>query len=111
MKGVKYDTGKPPIFRGVLGHFPRAIAAVAEVSALGAAKYDWEGWRSVPDGINRYSDALGRHFAAEGYEELDEELGCMHAKQVAWNALARLELMLIAKENICPTKKNKSETP
>lgn len=96
--GAKLDAGKSPIWQGALAYFPRAISAVARVSAIGARKYAWKGWESVPDGINRYSNALGRHFGAEGYEDIDADTGCLHAEQVAWNSLARLELILKEKE-------------
>lgn len=93
--GAKLDAGKAPIMQGVFQYFPRALAAVAGVSALGARKYTWGGWESVPDGINRYSDALGRHLLSEKIDgPVDPETDLMHAAQVAWNALARLELML-----------------
>jgi len=92
--GAKLDAGKAPVVRGALHYFPRALAAVAEVSAYGARKYTWRGWETVPDGVARYSDALGRHLLAEGYEERDGDTGLLHAAHAAWNALARLELML-----------------
>lgn len=93
--GSKLDAGKAPIMRGALGYFPRALEAVAQVSAFGAAKYTWGGWESVPDGVQRYSDALGRHLLAEASEgPTDAATGLSHAAQVAWNALARLELIL-----------------
>ncbi len=92
---IKYDAGKAPIFRGGLAYFPRAIAAVSEVSNFGASKYAWKGWENVPDGINRYSDAMVRHLAYEGKGEvLDPDSGLLHAAHCAWNSLARLELML-----------------
>src|ERR1700675_857616 len=62
--GSKLDAGKPAIWRGLLDYFPHACTAVADVSTKGAAKYAWKGWESVPDGINRYGDALGRHILA-----------------------------------------------
>lgn len=99
--GVKYDTEKSPVTRGVLQYFPRALEEVAKVSAAGAKKYAWNGWKTVPDGITRYSDALGRHLLAEGqsaYDDGPDGTGCLHAAQVAWNALARLELILRAAE-------------
>lgn len=95
---VKYDGGKAPIYRGAVSYFPRAIGAVAQISAFGASKYAWKGWESVPDGFNRYSDAMVRHLAYEGQGEvLDPNSGLLHAAHAAWNALARLELLL--KEN------------
>lgn len=101
--GSKLDAGKSPVFQGLLSYFPAACVAVANVSRLGAEKYAWKGWESVPDGFNRYSDALGRHLCAEGTDgPIDSTMkdsdgsiaGVYHASQVAWNALARLELLL-----------------
>jgi len=92
--GAKLDAGKPPLYRGMLDYFPLALSAVAQVSAVGAEKYDWKGWESVPDGVNRYSDALLRHLAKESFELYDVDTGQLHAAQVAWNALARLELLI-----------------
>lgn len=92
---IKYDGGKSPIFRGAIDYFPRAISEVAAVSAFGASKYAWKGWESVPDGYNRYSDAMVRHLTYEGQGEvLDSDSGLVHAAHTAWNALARLELLL-----------------
>lgn len=92
---TKYDAGKAPVFRGAVSYFPRALAAVATVSLFGATKYAWKGWESVPDGVNRYSDALVRHVMSEGKGEiLDADSGLLHAAHAAWNALARLELIL-----------------
>lgn len=97
---IKYDGGKSPIFRGCLSYFPRAMEAVAAVSAFGASKYAWKGWESVPDGYNRYSDALVRHLTYEGKGEvLDPDSGLLHAAHSAWNSLARLELLLKEREN------------
>lgn len=96
--GAKLDQGKAPLFRGLLDYFPRACLAVSEISAIGAAKYAWKGWESVPDGFLRYTDALARHLVAEAiegpYDAGPGGTGKLHASQVAWNALARLELFL-----------------
>lgn len=92
--GAKLDSGKAPVWRGALSYFPRAIVVVSSISDFGAKKYAWKGWESVPDGFNRYSDALARHLLAEGYEELDPDSGILHAGHAAWNALARLEFKL-----------------
>lgn len=103
---IKYDAGKAPVFRGVISYFPRAVAAVAEVSGFGANKYAWNGWEQVDDGINRYSDAMVRHIIAEGKGEvLDPDSGLLHAAHTAWGALARLELMLRQQE---PEKMNEN---
>ena len=90
----KDDRGKSPIFKGGLGYFPKAIAGVATVSGFGATKYAWNGWRHVDNGIDRYTDAMVRHLALEATGEvLDPESGLPHAWHVAWNALARAELL------------------
>lgn len=99
--GSKLDAGKSPVFRGAVGYFPRALRAVADVSAFGASKYQWKGWESVPDGINRYSDAMVRHLTSEGQGQVeDHDSGFLEAAHVAWNSLARLELMLREIENV-----------
>lgn len=101
----KLDTGKAPMVRGLLNYFPRALRAVAEVSAFGFDKYKvWGGWRGVQDGEARYSDALLRHFTYRaGGEVFDPEAAerghkIRHAAEVAWNALAVLDLELAAAE-------------
>ena len=92
--GAKLDAGKqrPAL---VLGAFSRALSAVADVGTYGATKYSPDGWLSVPDGINRYSDADMRHWLKQQAGEIvDPETGLLHAAHRAWNALAVLELML-----------------
>lgn len=92
---IKYDAGKSPVFRGLVDYFPRAIEAVAAVSAFGASKYAWKGWQDVRDGFGRYSDALVRHLTATAKGEVaDKDSGLIHEAHAAWNALARLELKL-----------------
>jgi hypothetical protein len=92
--GAKLDALKPrPAL--VLGGFSRALMAVTHVGTYGAIKYTPRGWESVPDGIERYSEAMMRHWLAEASgEQQDPESNFLHAAHVAWNALARLELML-----------------
>lgn len=101
--GAKLDAGKAPIFQGLLDYFPRAVQAVAALSAYGANKYSWKGWEHVADGVNRYSNAQQRHVVKESIEgpyDLDAmndpkfPAMILHKTQVAWNALAALELYL-----------------
>src|SRR6476620_11111470 len=89
---IKYDKGKPAIWRGVINYFPRALWGVAEISTFGAAKYAWAGWEGVEDGFARYKDAEMRHEldAAMG-EEQAQDSKLMHLKHKAWGALATLE--------------------
>lgn len=92
---IKYDGGKPCVWRGVVAYFPRALKAVAEISTFGAQKYAWAGWEKVDDGVERYSDAMARHFLYESMgEEVDPDSGLLHAAHAAWGAMARLELIL-----------------
>lgn len=92
--GSKLDAGKSPVYQGLFDYFPRACLAVADVSAAGAAKYAWKGWETVPDGVARYSNAIGRHILNESIEGPFDPDGFLHKAQVAWNALAALELFL-----------------
>jgi hypothetical protein len=92
---IKYDGGKPALWRGVMQYFPRAVQAVGDISTFGARKYAWNGWEGVEDGIARYSDAMVRHLAKEGAgETVDPDSGLLHAAHTAWGAMARLELIL-----------------
>lgn len=96
--GAKLDLGKPQVIRFVLAYFPDALEAVSRVSEFGAAKYVEGGWRTVPDGVTRYTEALGRHLIYEKKgEDLDQDSGLEHAAHLAWNALARLQLMIDAR--------------
>jgi len=97
--GRKDDRGKPEMFRGIFRQFPRALRAVAACSSHGAVRYGWENWKRVPEGFERYSDAMVRHLAAESEETpFDHDSGEHHASHVCWNSLARLELLLIEME-------------
>ena len=92
--GSKLDAGKVRVglmFEG----FSRALLEVAKVTTKGAAKYTPRGWETVPNGIERYTDAMDRHHLYElAGETKDPETGLFHAAHLAWNALARLELMI-----------------
>lgn len=105
--GAKLDLGKAPIFEGVLQYFPRALTAVASLSEWGSKRYSWEGWRDVPEAFRRYSNAMGRHILkekTEGLYDLDAAndpkypAQILHATQVAWNALARLDKLIEEQE-------------
>lgn len=99
--GAKLDAGKIAVWRGAFNYFPCAIEQVAAVSTFGARKYAWKGWETVPDGINRYSDAMARHLIEEGQGHVDDkDSGLLIAAHTAWNALARLELMLRKDKNV-----------
>lgn len=90
--GAKLDAGKPDM--SLMLSFGKAIRAVAEIATFGAKKYTRDGWLQVPDGVDRYTAADLRHLLAEGTETHDPDSNMLHAAHHAWNALARLELML-----------------
>jgi Domain of unknown function (DUF5664) len=73
---AKHDTDKPRY--DLLP--PVAIDLMAQVMTFGAKKYKPEGWRTVPDALQRYQAALLRHsFAMLRGEVLDAESGLPHA--------------------------------
>lgn len=94
MTGVKNDDDK--IMCGlVLSDFARALTEVCKVGTFGAKKYSAHGWLDVPDNLQRYDNAMLRHWLAEASgEDYDPESGLLHAAHTAWNALACLELLL-----------------
>lgn len=93
-EGAKLDHGKPRCSL-VLGAFANALLKVSEVGTFGAEKYSDNGWLSVENGQERYDDAKIRHWLYEkAGRELDQQSNLLHAAHEAWNALARLELML-----------------
>ena len=92
--GAKLDAGKNRLGL-VLGGFSLALQEVGKVGTFGAEKYTPNGWMSVPDGEARYTDALYRHLMSEAAgESVDDQTGLEHAAHAAWNALARLDLII-----------------
>lgn len=91
-KGIKLDSGKNRlslVFEG----FSNALWQVGEVGTFGANKYTDNGWQSVTNPEERYTNALLRHlFKYYNGEVIDEESGLKHLAHLAWNALAILEL-------------------
>jgi hypothetical protein len=95
--GAKLDAGKTRLWL-VFSGFARALEEVGKVGTFGAKKHCDDGWKSVPDGYARYSSAMLRHIMKEARgEAIDPDFGLLHAAHAAWNALARLEILL--KEN------------
>ena len=79
----------------VLSGFSGALTEVGRVGTYGAEKYTANGWITVPQGVERYTDAMLRHqFAEFSGEQYDRDTDLLHAAHLAWNALARLELVL-----------------
>lgn len=82
-----------PITTGVLDYFPAALAAVARVSFAGNEKHNpgqalhWARGKSTDQ-----ADAIARHLIERG--GIDPETGQRYSAQLAWRALALLQLEL-----------------
>ena len=98
VKDMKFDGGKL-LAHIIFEDFPDAIKEVVRVATFGAQKYARSSWKTVPNGLQRYTDAKARHFleSAAGVD-LDDESGLDHLAHEAWNALATLQLKLEAKK-------------
>jgi hypothetical protein len=98
--GAKLDHGKVDVYRHFIAMFPDAMECIARVSEYGENKYSYMGWAKVSEGQRRYTAALNRHLLDEARGEvydIDPEKGSdlPHAAQAAWNAMARLQLMIV----------------
>lgn len=95
---------KDPVWAGVLARFPLALREVAKVSAWGTKKHevpiDDMSFLTIPDAYRVYSDACGRHLLDEAVEGPVNAAdgGLLHPAQLAWDALARLEVYLRGQE-------------
>ena len=89
------DRKAVPIYSGVLRYFPRALAAIAELSRIGNEQHNpgqslhWDRAKSTD-----HLDCLVRHLLEAGTEDTDKVL---HDTKVAWRALANLETELEAR--------------
>lgn len=92
--GAKLDAGKP--FAGLIMDFGPALKAVVAVGTFGARKYSRGGWKSVPDAIQRYTDAKFRHELDLACGEThDPESGYPHDWHVLWNQMAIVTLKTV----------------
>jgi hypothetical protein len=86
-----------PLARGVLDYFPRALAAVAELSRIGNEQHNpgqpmhWDKTKSTD-----HADCMLRHLIERGIVDTD---GVLHSTKVAWRALAALEIELEGKKD------------
>jgi len=86
-----------PIASGFTDYFPDAMAAVAELSWLGNEKHNpgkplhWSKEKS-----NDHADCLMRHFLQRGTWDTVEGRAVLHATEMAWRAMAILQLELEA---------------
>lgn len=73
----------------------RELEEIAKVYTAGARKYGANRWQDLPDGYERYKGAMLRHLCElEKGNDVDADTGCLHAAQVAWNAIAMLHFKL-----------------
>jgi len=85
-----------PMYRGLLKYFPKACAAVAELSRIGNEQHNpgqemhWARGKSTDHG-----DCIVRHQTEAGTIDTD---GVRHSTKVAWRALAQLEVEIEAAE-------------
>ena len=69
------------------------IEDIVKVYTEGAKKYSDNSWQNLDNGYQRYKAALLRHLLEyEKGNKIDEDTGCQHLAQVAWNAIALLWL-------------------
>lgn len=81
-----------PVTGGVLDYFPLAISEVAHVSFIGNLKHNpGEPLHWARDKSTDHADAIGRHLLDRGKMSAD---GLRHSAQLAWRALAMLQIEL-----------------
>lgn len=83
----------------VMTGFPKALLAMGECMTWALSKgYNVDDWHNVPDPVRAYTGAMMRHLLKEmGGETHDDESKLLHAVHTAWNAMARLEMILRGK--------------
>lgn len=83
----------------VMTGFPKALLAMGECMTWALSKgYNVDDWHNVPDPVRAYTGAMMRHLLKEmGGETHDDESKLLHAVHTAWNAMARLEMLLRGK--------------
>lgn len=97
--GAKLDHGK--INTSLLKRFGMALMAVSDLATLGAIRYSRDGWAEVEGGVSRYEDAMIGHYLREAFETHDPDMNMRHEVSVAWNALARLQLLIEQDKEWC----------
>lgn len=69
------------------------VEDIVKVYTAGAEKYSDNSWQNLENGYQRYKAAMLRHLLEyEKGNKVDEDTGCHHLSQVAWNAIALLWL-------------------
>ena len=69
------------------------VEDIVKVFTSGSIKYGDNTWQGLENGYQRYKAAMFRHLLEyDKGAEFDEETGCRHLAQVAWNAISMLYL-------------------
>lgn len=86
--------------------YSRAVGILIVLDDLqGAKKYGENTWQYLDNGYERYKGALLRHLYRAENETFDEDTGCRHLAQVAWNAIA---LLWLSKQDTYRSRANES---
>lgn len=97
---TKVDVEKSKPFAFFLHQFPLSIEEVARLMETSMYRHSYEGWRHIPGGYDRYTEAFLRHVMKEAKdEEWNSEDECYEIISTLANALIRAELFLIEKKN------------
>ena len=84
-----------PLWSGLFRYFPDALVAVARLSWKGNEKHNaGQPLHWSRDKSNDHADCLLRHQMDCGTGEVDPDSGELHEVEVAWRALAQLQLAL-----------------
>jgi hypothetical protein len=84
-----------PLWSGLFRYFPDALVAVARLSQKGNDKHNpGQPLHWSRDKSNDHADCLLRHQMDCGSLEVDPDSGELHEVEVAWRALAQLQLAL-----------------
>lgn len=71
------------------------LEEIAKVLTKGAEKYAPNNWKNLQNGYERYKAAMLRHLCeVEKGNIYDEDTGCMHAAQIAVNAIFMLHFKI-----------------
>lgn len=84
-----------PICTGVLDYFPAAIAEIAKLSKFGNDKHNpGEPLHWTREKSTDHADCIARHLIDRGV--IDPDTGMSHTVEIAWRALALLQVELEA---------------
>jgi hypothetical protein len=93
LPGGSADRKTYPMATGLVDYFPRALAAIAQLSYIGNQKHNpGQPLHWSRDKSSDHPDCLMRHFVDRGKIDNTGTIPVRHSTEVAWRALAILEL-------------------